>query len=391
LLASRRQMTAVKTDRARPTATLPAAIGRYRVAGVLGQGGMGIVYRAQDPTSGAEVAVKTVRSSHETDLRGLQRESRALWRLRHPGVVRILEDGLEGGCPWFAMELLPATSLRSLTGQLWAREGIRGGDTASAAPARTRMDQSTIIDWEASGEGGRVRLSSQPPCRASRPPAAGGRLGEVLLLMRRLCGTLSYVHARGYVHRDLKPTNIFLRPDGSPVLVDFGLACRFPGLRAREALEPAGVRVGTIHYMAPEQLRAELVDARADIYSLGCLLYEAVTGRRPFEGSTPARVAENQLALEPTPPCHLVSDLPCALDDLILRLLVKDSRRRTAHAEEIAGELARMGRERGAGDRGAARRGRPGSARAAGWSMGGDRARAPRTEPGMFADRRRGT
>src|SRR5205814_8451738 len=121
---------------------------------------------------------------------------------------------------------------------------------------RTRVDESTVS--------GHVLSSSSPPVqerhrRTGRPPAAGGRIGEVLIMMRRLCVTLAYLHANGYVHRDLKPMNVFLRPDGNPVLVDFGLVCRFPGLRAREALEAAGVRVGTAHYMAPEQVRAELV------------------------------------------------------------------------------------------------------------------------------------
>jgi serine/threonine protein kinase len=307
---------------------------------------MGVVYRAWDPVAGREVAVKTVRSPHESDLSGLRRETTALWRLRHPGVVRILDQGVFRGRPWFTMELLHGTSLRRLNSQLWAEaiqrshQAPRPDVTGGSHPAWTRIDESTVSAALASA------LGSAPLPQAARtvgrPPAAGGRLHEVLLLMRRLCGTLAYLHDNGYVHRDLKPTNVFLRPEGSPVLVDFGLVCRFPGRRAREALEPVGLRVGTVHYMAPEQIRAELVDARADIYSLGCLLYEAVTGQRPFEGRTADQVAEQQLGVEPQPPRQLVSELPPGLDELILRLLTKDPRERTAHAVEVAEELARL-------------------------------------------------
>jgi hypothetical protein len=310
---------------------------------------MGVVYRAQDPTTGTEVAIKTVRSRQESDLSGLRRETSALWRLRHPGVVRILDEGLLRGRPWFAMELLHGTSLRRLNVQLWAEPsgGAHRLDlSGSSLPARTKIHHSTDHATEQSTVSGGAITGASPAPRplrpTTRPPAAGGRLREVLLLMRRLCATLGYVHSQGYVHRDLKPSNVFLRPDGSPVLVDFGLVCRFPALRAREALEPAGVRVGTVHYMAPEQIRAELVDARADMYAVGCLLYEAVTGQRPFEAPTAEEVAEQQLAMAPTAPGALVSDVPGPLEDLIMRLLVKDARERTSHAEEIAEELARL-------------------------------------------------
>src|SRR5581483_7751031 len=96
----------------RQTPAIPASIGRYRVLGILGQGGMGVVYRGHDPRSGVEVAIKTVRSPHESDLGGLRREIGTLWRLRHPGVVRILDEGLYRGCPWFAMERLEGATLR---------------------------------------------------------------------------------------------------------------------------------------------------------------------------------------------------------------------------------------------------------------------------------------
>jgi serine/threonine protein kinase len=332
-------MAHARAAEAPKTVDHPAVIGRYRILGVLGQGGMGIVYRGQDPTSGLEVAIKTVRAPHESDIGGLRREIAALWRLRHPGIVRIVDEGLLRGCPWFSMELLQGNTLRRLNSELWLDVAARHDGSGSLVPARTRVDETTV-------SGPALALSASyhrgPQPRAIRPPAAAGRLREVLVLMRRLCRTLAYLHGHGYVHRDLKPTNVFLRPDGTPVLVDFGLVCRFPALRAREALEPAGVRVGTAHYMAPEQVRAELVDARADLYSLGCLLYEAVTGQRPFDARSSDEVAEQQLALDPTAPGQLVSDLPPAVESLIQELLVKDARERVIHAEDVAEQLARL-------------------------------------------------
>jgi serine/threonine protein kinase len=319
----------------RPAAprALPIAFGGYRIHGVLGRGGMGVVYRAEDPATGVRIAIKTVRSPLDAELFGLRREIRALWRLRHPGVVRILGDGSFRGCPWFAMELLQGSTLRKLNNELW-RQG---------QPARPAYDAQTtrVEDFTPSGRG----LEAAPQRRdrsQPRPTAARGRLREVLRLMQRICGTLAYVHGAGLVHRDLKPTNVFLRADGSPVLVDFGLACRFPGARGREALEPGGVRVGTIHYMAPEQIRADPVDPRADLYSLGCLLYESITGRRPFEAATTDEVSDQQLALEPVPPSRLVADLPAGLEDVVLQLLAKDPRDRIGYAEEVSGALGRV-------------------------------------------------
>jgi eukaryotic-like serine/threonine-protein kinase len=313
-----------------PLTIPPIAFGGYRIHGVLGRGGMGVVYRAEDPATGLRIAIKTVRSPQDAELLGLRREIRALWRLRNPGVVRILGDGSFRGCPWFAMELLEGSTLRRLNTSLW-RQGRPAPIVHSDAVTTRLADRSSGRPLEGARE---------PVALAGRGPAGGGRLPEVLRLMQRLCATLAYVHGAGLVHRDLKPTNIFLRDDGTPVLVDFGLVCRFPGARGREALEPGGVRVGTVHYMAPEQIRAEPVDARADLYSLGCLLYEAVTGRRPFEAATPEEVSDLQLRLEPLPPSGLVSDLPPGLEDLILQLLAKDPRDRLGYAEEVAAALA---------------------------------------------------
>jgi serine/threonine protein kinase len=333
----------IPPDRLGDDAPAVSVLGRHRIVGVLGHGGMGVVYRAQDPVTGEEVAIKTVRSRHESDVAGLRREIAALWRLRQPGVVRILEDGTFHGCPWFAMELLRGRSLRRLTGELWARASVGGhpGELTTTPRVRTRIDDSTVSGAPISAAVPPLRLAAS----TVRAPAAAGRLAEVLRLIQRLCGTLAHVHQAGYVHRDLKPTNVLLQSDGSPVLLDFGLVSRFAGARAREALEPAGARVGTIHYTAPEQIRGELVDARADLYSVGCLLFELVTGQRPFEAASADQVAQQQLAAQPPLAAALVAGVPAELDALLRRLLAKDPRQRTMHADDVAEELGRLAGE----------------------------------------------
>jgi protein kinase-like protein/AAA ATPase-like protein len=281
---------------------------------------MGVVYRAEHLKTGAPAAIKTVHLPHEDWLHGIRREIHALSRLRHPGVVRILDQGLWEGWPWYAMELLEGVALRQLVG--------------------------------------------------ARPPAP---LRTVLTLVRRICAPLGFLHGEGIVHRDLKPDNVLLvgsrasgvgsrvrqnaayptpdtrfpTPDFWPVLVDFGLAAQFAGKVSREAIETGGASSGTVAYMAPEQIQGELVDARADLYSLGCMLYELVTGRRPFVGGNVPAIVQAHLHSAPDPPSELVDSVPEELDALILRLLAKRPKDRPGHAGDVAAALAALGAEDG--------------------------------------------
>ena len=386
---------------------LPDAFGPYRVLGVIGQGGMGVVYRARHEATGEEVAVKTVRVRRRFLLHRIRREVNALARIRHPGLVRIIETGQTDGLPWYAMELLVGVTL-----QEYFRRAVPGppgttnppdpgagglteadfvlatGDTGGASPAASTMTRQTVSGPD---PGATVALSltnttatqgpREPPTLASgsspgtvaitgmsRLPSGdqgatagdpAGRPGSTtrshaavplgewrtfLGLISRLCGTLAYLHGEGVVHRDIKPQNVFLRPDGTPVLLDFGLAAYF-GADGRESLE-VGVKVeGTPEYMAPEQIRGELVDARADLYSIGCLLYEGITGRVPFLGSTPANTLRAHVKVPPIPPRVLRNDVPDELDALILRLLAKDPGERLGHARDVVVELTRIGAE----------------------------------------------
>ena len=165
---------------------------------------------------------------------------------------------------------------------------------------------------------------------------------ELLGLIQELCGPLTFIHARGIVHRDLKPSNILIRSNGTPVLMDFGLASRFAGSAGRESVDLEGEMRGTPAYMAPELLGGTaVIDARSDLYSLGCILYEIVTGERLFAGATVEECVRSHLHRQPVPPSELAA-IPPRLNDLVLRLLAKNPRERIGHADDIAAILAEI-------------------------------------------------
>ena len=273
------------------TQEAPSRIGSYRVDGVLARGAYGVVYRATTP-DGQPLAVKTLHLVEERELESLRREAELLTQLKHPGVVSVLDSGVDRGIPWYAMELL------------------QGGTLADVL--------------------------------AERPP-----LDRALRLVVRLCEPLAYLHGEGIVHRDLKPANVVVRDGDAPVIVDFGFISQFAGTTGREALQGGGELAGTVAYMSPEQIRAAFVDARSDLYALGCILYEAVTGQPPFRGA-PHKNLDQHLNATPQRPSETTSDVPAGLDNLILRLLAKDARGRPGFADDVRRMLNGL---RGAPDR----------------------------------------
>lgn len=301
-------------------------LGDYRIEATLGRGGMATVYRATHVTSGREVALKTVDATSERVVRSIRREVRALARVRHPGVVRVLDDGVHEGVPWYAMELVEGRTLGAL---LPTAEGRTAGASATWwTRTRASLDDDTAIG-------------------SNVDPVARGRLpfAHTLTLTRALCESLAHLHGEGLVHRDLKPDNVLVRENGTPVLVDFGLASLAPLETSREVLEVRGELAGTAAYMAPELIGGGPVDARADLYALGCMLYEMSTGVRPFAAFTVAAVLRGHLELVPPPPSSLAPELPPAFDDLVARLLAKDPARRPGHADDVARVLEQLGAE----------------------------------------------
>ncbi len=294
-------------------------IGPYTLVDPIGRGGMGVVYRAVHRETGAEVALKTVRVPNAEVLGCVRREILALARLDHPGVVRILDHGLDGGLPWYAMSLVSGASLRD---RFAALRRDRRGTSAYVIDLDTDLDALVADDLA--------------------PAASADERSAAVRILHRLCQTLAYVHGEGVVHLDLKPENVIVTPDDLPVLVDFGLAARFAGGRGRDTLDLTTPGSGTIAYMAPEQIAGGAVDARTDLYAVGCMLFELLAGRRPFLGKGTA-VAIAHLGREPVAPSSLVAGLPPELDALVLGLLAKNPADRVGYAEDVARTLSRIG------------------------------------------------
>lgn len=248
-----------------------------------GSGGMGVVYKARDTRSGQLVALKLMRFA-DTGGDRFAREARTLATLAHPGIVRYVEHG------------------ESQHGHYLAMEWLDGEDLATRLE-RQRLDAATGIR-----------------------------------LVRRVAESLVTAHAQGVVHRDIKPANIFLRAGDveDPVIVDFGIA----RMAHASVLTAPGTLVGTPSYMAPEQIRADgNVDARADIFSIGCVLFECIVGHAPFAGSHAIAIVAKVLFEPPPRVSAHRHDLPPRLDALVSRMLAKDPRGRPADATELVMEL----------------------------------------------------
>ncbi len=272
-----------------------ASLGRYQIRGRIGRGTMGIVYRGYDPVLAREIALKTVVlspvlgvSERERFLQRFFQEARIAAKLLHPGIVVTHDAETDGktSVPFIAMEL------------------VTGGSLAE------RMEREGKLPWP----------------EASR---------LVVLLAR----ALDYAHREGVVHRDMKPANVLLTAEGKPKIADFGIA------KLQDAhLTQTGDVVGTPYYMSPEQLEADEVDGRSDLFSLGSLFYALVAGRPPFLGPDVASITRQILHKNPEPLSELVPDVPRDLDGVVGRALAKERAERYGSGGELAADVERVTR-----------------------------------------------
>jgi len=299
-----------------------AFFGPYVVEGMIGSGAMGIVYRARHSATQQVLALKTLRTRAPGVLAAFRREIHILAGLRHPNISRILDQGVTQGTPWFTMELVDGTSMRSRLRARPAGSQLAGPDHRQAL--RTIADDSDTF-------------AATAPLPATDPAAIRLSASELVRLAIPICQGLAFLHGRGVVHRDLKPENILIRKDGTPVLVDFGLVFPFGGV-GRDTLDLADAGSGTFAYMAPEQRRERFVDARADLFSLGCILYESLTGVLPF-----GLAGVHELASDPEPPSTRAPGTPQALDGLVMRLLARSPHDRMGYADDVVHILQSLG------------------------------------------------
>jgi serine/threonine protein kinase len=288
-------------------------VSHYRVLSRLGSGGMGVVYEAEDIKLGRRVAMKFLPgevASDRTAFERMQREARSASALDHPNICSIYELGEHDGQPFIVMQLLEGETLRA-----WI-------ESASKLDKRSRLN---------------------------------GALDLAIQITRGL----EAAHQKNIIHRDVKPENIFVTVRSEVKILDFGLAKVLedqnePGVHSALTADTAppgegnltltrtGAKMGTAFYMSPEQIRGEKLDARSDLFSLGLVLFEMVTGRRPFRGSTGAAVHDAVLHGSPMPLRELNPAVPAGVESVIRRTLEKDRDRRYQSAKQVHADLERL-------------------------------------------------
>jgi beta-lactam-binding protein with PASTA domain/predicted Ser/Thr protein kinase len=275
--------------------TQPRLIGgRYELGELLGYGGMAEVHRGRDVRLGRDVAIKVLRADLARDpsfINRFRREAQAAAGLNHPSIVSVYDTGEDPGPdgttqPFIVMEYVEGRTLRDIL------------KTQGRLPVRRAMEIAADV-----------------------------------------CGALDFSHRNGIVHRDIKPANVMITPAGAVKVMDFGIA-RALADNSATVTQTANV-IGTAQYLSPEQARGEAVDARSDVYSTGCLLYELVTGAPPFQGDSPVAVAYQHVRENAAPPSSRNPEVPPALDSIIMKALAKNQLNRYQSAGEMRTDLQR--------------------------------------------------
>ena len=257
---------------------------RYEILELIGEGGMSIVYKARDQRLNRYVAVKIMRdemASDEEFRRTFCAEAHAVAMLSHPNIVAVYDVSHSDEIEYIVMELVDGITLRQY------------------------MDRRGALQWR-----------------------------ETLHFTRQIARALSHAHERGIIHRDIKPQNIMMLRDGTVKVEDFGIAAL-----ENDAYESNGQAIGSIHYIAPEQARGELPDARSDIYSLGIVMYEMLTAQKPYDGETIGEIAVKHINAAAVPPHELVPDVPPELERITLKAMCADIEERYQNAEELLEDL----------------------------------------------------
>ena len=261
--------------------------GRYRIERKLGAGGMADVYLAEDQELGRRVAIKILNDRHAADdsfIERFRREAKNAAGLSHPNIVSIYDRGEAEGTYYIAMEYLDGRSLKELI--------------VARGPAPVKI----AIDYA-----------------------------------RQILAAVGFAHRHGIIHRDIKPHNVLVGPEGRLKVTDFGIA-----RSGASQMTEVGSIIGTAQYLSPEQARGAPVDQTSDLYSVGVVLYEMLTGQVPFTGDTPLEIAMKHLSEVPVPPSELRPEVPHDLDSVVLRALAKDPHERYQSADEMDADLARV-------------------------------------------------
>lgn len=278
-------------------------LGQYKILAPLGQGGMAHVYRAHQENLDREVAVKVLPPWYAADRNFVERfnlEARLVARLSHPNIVTIHDFSEQNGHLYIVMQLVDGGTLKHLLDAL---------HTSTSPGLQDNLMGTGTMD-----------------------------VLEANRIFQQLASALAYAHEKGIIHRDIKPVNVLMDHTKRPILSDFGIAKVIAGTRG---LTRPGAGVGTPEYMSPEQCKGEQVDGRADIYALGVMLYESLTGRTPFIGENYPAIAHSHIYEEPQDPRIFNPSIPLAVRDVVLTALQKKPEFRYQRANDMATALER--------------------------------------------------